>query len=66
MLDAYHSGKAKIIGKDKHGNPIVKFDKVTGMDNNLRHNRENNPTNIFKIKGTKSPSVVPIDSEWKP
>ncbi len=31
VLDALHSGKAKIVGYDKHGHPIVRHNDVTGV-----------------------------------
>lgn len=61
VLDAYRSGQAKIIGTTSQGFPIVRFDGVTGTNVNLGVNITNQPTNVFIIKGTKSPSVVPTN-----
>ena len=59
VLDAVHSGQAKIVGYDRHGNPVVRYDDVTGYNNNPAAGYVDQPTNIFIIKGTNSPSVVP-------
>ena len=56
-----------IIGKSKQGFPIVKVDGVTGTHvSNEGKDTYNQSTNIFMIKGTKSPSVVPINPNWTP
>ncbi len=65
VLDAYHSGEAGIIGKSRQGFPVVRLDRVTGMNNNRRAGYLNQPTNTFMIKGTRSPSVVPVSPEWE-
>ena len=66
VLDAYHSGNATIIGRHAQGHPIVKFEGVTGTNINKGANITNQPTNVFMIKGTNSPSIVPINPNWKP
>jgi len=65
VLDAYHSGEAGIIGTNRQGFPVVRLDRVTGMNNNNRAGYLNQPTNIFMIKGTTSPSVAPLSPEWE-
>lgn len=66
FLDAYHSGQAVVLGKNPHGFPIVKFEGVTGTNVNLGAGISNQPTNVFIIKGTKSPSIVPTNPNWSP
>jgi hypothetical protein len=66
VLDACHSGNASVIGVNSRGNPVVRFNGVTGFNNNPDAGFLDQPTNIFMIKGTKSPSVVPISPEWRP
>jgi filamentous hemagglutinin len=59
VLDAYLSGKAVILGKNAQGFPVVKYNGVTGINVNNGAGISAQPTNVFIIKGTKSPSVVP-------
>ncbi|GAA5150993.1 hypothetical protein GCM10023321_17270 [Pseudonocardia eucalypti] len=60
VLDAFHNGSAEVMGVTKAGHVKVKFDGVTGYNNNPGSGYINQPTNTFMIKGTSSPSVVPI------
>jgi len=60
VLDAYHKGSAKIIGRSSQGFPLVRYNGVAGTNVNLGAGFRNQPTNVFMIKGTKSPSVVPV------
>jgi RHS repeat-associated protein len=66
VLDAYHGGKTNILGQTKSGNTVVEYPGVTGYNNNPRSGFMDQPTNVFMIKGTSSPSVVPISPTWKP
>jgi hypothetical protein len=66
MLDAYHSGTATILGKSPGGFPIVRFEGVTGINVNVGAGFPSQPTNVFIIKGTASPSVVPTNPTWRP
>ncbi len=67
LLNAFHSGATRVLGKSKNGGfPVVRYDGVTGRNNNLGVGVKNEPTNTFMIKGTKSPSVVPVSPFWKP
>ncbi|MBU2709336.1 hypothetical protein KCM76_25295, partial [Zooshikella marina] len=67
VLDSFNSGSAKIIGKSKQGFPIVKVDGVTGTNvSNVASGSYKQSTNVFMIKGTKSPSVVPMNPNWTP
>ena len=61
VLDAFHSGRAKILGKTAQGFPIVKVDGVVGTNVNNGVGILSQPTSVFIIKGTASPSVVPTD-----
>ncbi|MFJ5288967.1 polymorphic toxin-type HINT domain-containing protein [Streptomyces sp. NPDC088348] len=63
VLDAYHSGTAQVMGITKTGNIQIRVPSVVGYDNNPAMNRLGVPTNIFMIKGTKSPSVVPMNPQ---
>ncbi|MEV5496667.1 DNRLRE domain-containing protein [Nonomuraea fuscirosea] len=63
VLDAYHSGQAQVIGVTKTGNIQIRVDSVVGYDNNPRMNRFGVPTHIFMIKGTQSPSIVPMNPQ---
>lgn len=59
VLDAYHSGDAVILGKNSQGFPVVRVDGVTGTNVNIGAGINSQPTSVFIIKGTKSPSIVP-------
>ena len=61
ILDGFRNGSATIIGKTKNGFPIIRYNKVTGFNNNSGAGFINQPTNVFIIKGTKSPSIVPTN-----
>ncbi|WP_373795698.1 RHS repeat-associated core domain-containing protein, partial [Neisseria dentiae] len=60
VLDAFHRGDAKIVKRNKQGQPIVEYPGVTGYNNNPGAGFVNQETNRFLIKGTSSPSVVPV------
>ncbi|WP_033415481.1 hypothetical protein, partial [Hahella ganghwensis] len=66
VLDAVHSGAAQVLGKTKNGNVLVKYDGVQGMNNNIGAGYIDQPTNIFMIKGTKNPAVVPTSPQAVP
>jgi RHS repeat-associated protein len=66
VLDGYHSGSVKIIGSNQQGFPIVHAGNVTGTNVNIGAGYPNKSTNVFIIKGTTSPSVVPANPNWKP
>jgi RHS repeat-associated protein len=59
VLDAVHSGNATFLGTSKTGYQIYRFNGVTGTNVNLGVGITGQPTNVFLIKGTTSPSVVP-------
>lgn len=66
VLDAVHSGNATFLGTSKAGHQIYRFNGVTGTNVNLGAGITGQPTNVFMIKGTTSPSVVPTSPLWKP
>ncbi|WP_440466746.1 DUF637 domain-containing protein [Pseudomonas sp. YH-1] len=66
VLDAYHGGQATVLGKNAQGFPVVKFEGVTGTNVNVGVGIIDQPTNVFIIKGTKSPSIVPTNPKWSP
>jgi hypothetical protein len=66
VLDAFHSGEAEIIGRHPQGFPVVRVPSVTGTNVNEAAGFPAQPTNVFVIKGTSSPSVFPTNPNWKP
>lgn len=66
VLDAYHTGQVKILGRNAQGFPVVKFEGVTGTNVNLGVGITDQAANVFIIKGTKSPSIVPTNPNWSP
>ncbi|TWC13361.1 MULTISPECIES: hemagglutinin repeat-containing protein [unclassified Pseudomonas] len=64
VLDAYRTGQVEILGKNAQGFPVVKFEGVTGTNVNAGVGITGQPTNVFIIKGTKSPSIVPANPNW--
>jgi hypothetical protein len=65
VLDAFHSRSAEILGV-KGSDIVVRVPEVTGFNVNPGAGFPNQATNVFFIKGTSSPSVVPHNPEWKP
>jgi hypothetical protein len=65
VLHAYKSGAAEVMGFHK-GEAIVKWNEVTGYNNNQRMGFHSQPTNLFWIKGTNSVSVVPYNPSYQP
>lgn len=66
VLDAVHSGSARVLGTTRQGHVVVEFKGVTGFNNNPAAGFVDQPTNVFMIKGTAKPSVVPTSPAWKP
>jgi len=66
VLDAVHSGQATFLGTSKTGHQVFRFNGVTGTNVNLGAGIGGQPTNVFIIKGTVSPSIVPTSPFWKP
>ena len=65
VLDDFHSGAAEILGF-KGKDILVRTRNVTGTNVNPGAGFPQQATNVFFIKGTKSPSVVPYNPMWKP
>ncbi|NBF04888.1 hypothetical protein GV819_21615 [Pseudomonas sp. Fl5BN2] len=65
VLDAYRSGNAVILGKNAQGFPVVRVDGVTGTNVNIGAGISSQPKNVFVIKGTKNPSIVPTSPNPK-
>jgi hypothetical protein len=59
ILDDFHNGSAIVLGKTKQGHILVKHPGVVGYNNNPASGYTNQTTNVFLIKGSSSPSVVP-------
>ena len=66
VLDAYRSGRTTVLGKSEQGFPVVRYEGVTGTNVNPGAGFPNQPTNVFMIKGTSRPSIVPMSPEWTP
>ena len=66
VLSAYRAGNTTILGQSKQGFPVVRYEGVTGTNINASAGITDQVTNVFLIKGTKSPSVVPMNPNWKP
>jgi len=66
VLAEYHSGKAVVLGVTKNGHIVVKSPTITGHNVNVRHGFPDQETNVFLIKGTSSPSIIPTTPHWRP
>lgn len=66
VLNAVHSSKATFLGTSKARHQVNRFNGVTGTNVNVGAGITGQPTNVFMIKGTTSPSVVPTSPLWKP
>jgi RHS repeat-associated protein len=65
VLDSFHDGTAEVIGV-KGSDVVVRNTRVTGYNNNPQSGYADQPTHVFFIKGTRSPSVVPYNPNWRP
>lgn len=65
VLDAYHGETATILGRTC-GFPVVRLEGITGTNVNLGTGFARQPTNVFIIKGTAKPSIVPTNPNWRP
>ncbi|WP_167384874.1 RHS repeat-associated core domain-containing protein [Amycolatopsis tolypomycina] len=61
VFDAYKSGNVRVLNVLPSGNVIFRYDGVVGYNHNPANNFPNQPTNIFMMKGTQSPSIVPTN-----
>jgi hypothetical protein len=66
VLDAFRAGHTEIIGITPAGNMAVRYGRVTGFNNNIQKGFVDQPTHVFVIKGSKSPSVVPANPNGVP
>ncbi|MFV0317223.1 MAG: hypothetical protein ACK5O2_09725 [Microthrixaceae bacterium] len=66
VLDAFHDGSLQILGVTRNGHVVVRVPSVTGFNNNPTAGFVDQATNVFFIKGSSSPSVVPTNPNWAP
>ena len=66
VLDAFHSGTAEVLGVTGRNHIVVRVRGVTGYNVNHLAGFPNQATDVFLIKGTRSPSVVPHNPAWRP
>ena len=66
VLNAFHNGSANVLGVTKGNHIVVEVPAVTGFNNNALAGYLDQPTNIFLIKGSSSPSIVPTTPGWTP
>jgi hypothetical protein len=59
VLDAVHDGSADILGRTRAGDILARVDDIEGVNVNRRLVDPEQATNMFVIKGTSRPSVVP-------
>lgn len=64
VLANFHNGTAVVLGKTRNGHIIIRDNSVTGYNTNVRTGHMNQPTNVFLIKGSSRPSIVPYNPEW--
>ena len=64
VLDAFHDGSASVLGVSRNGHIVVEVPSITGYNNNPLNGYVDQPTSVFFIKGTSSPSVVPANPLW--
>jgi hypothetical protein len=65
VLDDFHSGSAQVLGV-KGNDIVVRAPNVTGFNHNPGAGFPDQATNVFFIKGSSSPSVVPYNPGWSP
>ncbi|MFF3216967.1 RHS repeat domain-containing protein [Streptomyces sp. NPDC002886] len=68
ILAAYHQGRTTVLGTTKNGHIVIRYNGITGYNNNpgAGAGHLDQPTNVFMIKGTARPSIVPITPNWTP
>ncbi|MFE7507182.1 polymorphic toxin-type HINT domain-containing protein [Promicromonospora sp. NPDC057488] len=66
VLNEFHDGSAKVLGVTDRGYIVVKSPHVSGVNHNVGAGHENQPTDVFFIKGTRAVSIVPANPNWKP
>jgi RHS repeat-associated protein len=65
VLNAVHSGEATYLDTSSQGHLVYRFDGVTGTNVNIGAGISGQPTNVFMIKGTIHPTIVPTNPFWK-
>ena len=65
VLNNAKAGTSDVLGTTNNG-VVVRDPSVTGYNNNPGAGYIDQPTNVFIIKGTAKPSVVPTNPNWTP
>lgn len=64
---AIRNGTAELLGfKGSGSDPVFRYTGVTGFNNNPRAGFFDQASNLFWLKGTSKPSLVPITPTWTP
>jgi len=66
VLDAVHAGKAEFLGTSIKGHQVFRVKSISGINVNCNNKITGQITDVFMIKETVSPSVVPTTPFWKP
>jgi hypothetical protein len=66
VLNAVHAGEAEFLGTMQGGHQVFRYKGVTGTNVNTGAGILGEASNVFMIKGTTSPSVVPTSPNWAP
>ena len=66
VLRSVHNGQATYLGATSRGHQVFRYTGVTGTNVNVGAGFPSQPTNVFIIKGTVRPSVVPTSPTWTP
>lgn len=66
VLDAFHDGSGQILGVTRNGHIVLQVPSITGFNNNPLNGYVDQVTDVFFIKGSSSPSVVPANPGWTP
>jgi hypothetical protein len=64
VLANFHNGNVVVLGKAHNGHIIIRDNSVTGYNTNVRTGHVDQPTNVFMIKGTSNPSIVPYNPNY--
>jgi hypothetical protein len=64
VLANFHNGNVAILGKTSEGHVIIRDNTVTGYNHNPGAGFPNQATNVFLIKGSSSPSIVPYNPNY--
>ena len=66
VLDAVQDGSADILGRTKSGHILLRVQGVEGVNVNTGTLNPAQPTDVFIVKGTTRPSVVPTSPAATP